>query len=46
VGPAVTPGVHLDAIKAYESAQRVKELGDILIPIHDIDIGRSGKIPA
>ncbi|MEE9529890.1 MAG: N-acyl homoserine lactonase family protein [Syntrophobacteria bacterium] len=46
VGPAVTPGVHLDAIKAYESAQHVRELGDILIPIHDIEIGRSGKIPA
>jgi N-acyl homoserine lactone hydrolase len=46
VGPAVTPGVHLNAIEAYESAQRVKELGDILIPIHDVEIGRSGKIPA
>ncbi|GAH09369.1 unnamed protein product, partial [marine sediment metagenome] len=45
VGPAVTPGVHLNAIEAYESAQRVKELGDILIPIHDIEIGRSGRIP-
>ena len=46
VGPAVTPGVHLDAIEAYESAQRVKELADILIPIHDVEIGRSAKIPA
>lgn len=46
VGPAVTPGVHLDAIEAYESAQRVKELADILIPIHDIEIGRHGRIPA
>jgi len=46
VGPAVTPGVHLDAIEAYESAQRVRELADILIPIHDVEIGRSGKIPA
>jgi N-acyl homoserine lactone hydrolase len=46
VGPAVTPGVHINAIEAYASAQRVKELADILIPIHDIEIGRSGKIPA
>jgi len=46
VGPAVTPGVHLDAIEAYESAQRVKELADILVPIHDIEIGHRGKIPA
>jgi glyoxylase-like metal-dependent hydrolase (beta-lactamase superfamily II) len=46
VGPAVTPGVHLNAIEAYESAQRVKELADILVPIHDIDVGRRGKLPA
>ncbi len=46
VGPAVTPGVHINAIEAYESAQRVKELADILIPIHDIEIGRNGMIPA
>ncbi|MGD8915598.1 MAG: N-acyl homoserine lactonase family protein [Syntrophobacterales bacterium] len=46
VGPAVTPGVHINAIEAYESAQRVKELADILIPIHDIEVGRRGKIPA
>jgi glyoxylase-like metal-dependent hydrolase (beta-lactamase superfamily II) len=45
VGPAVTPGVHIDAIEAYESAQRVKELADILIPIHDIEVGRKGRIP-
>jgi len=46
VGPAVTPGVHINAIEAYESAQRVRELADILIPIHDIAMGRRGKIPA
>jgi glyoxylase-like metal-dependent hydrolase (beta-lactamase superfamily II) len=46
VGPAVTPGVHINAIDAYESAQRVKELADILIPIHDIEVGRKGKIPS
>ena len=46
VGPAVTPGVHLDAIKAYESAQRVKELADILVPIHDLEVGRRGRIPS
>ena len=46
VGPAVTSGVHLDAIEAYESAQRVKELADILIPIHDLEVGSSGRIPS
>jgi glyoxylase-like metal-dependent hydrolase (beta-lactamase superfamily II) len=46
VGPAVAPGVHIDAIEAHESAQRVKELADILIPIHDLEVGLKGKIPA
>jgi len=45
IGPAVTPGVHINAIEAYESAQRIKEMADILIPIHDVDVGRKGKIP-
>jgi glyoxylase-like metal-dependent hydrolase (beta-lactamase superfamily II) len=45
VGPAVAPGVHIDAIEAYESAQRIKELADILIPIHDVEVGLKGKIP-
>jgi glyoxylase-like metal-dependent hydrolase (beta-lactamase superfamily II) len=46
VGPAVTPGVHTDAIQAYESAQRVKEMADIIIPIHDISIGQRQRIPS
>ena len=46
VGPAVTPGVHTDAIQAYESAQRVKEIADLIIPIHDIAVGRKGRIPS
>jgi N-acyl homoserine lactone hydrolase len=46
VGPAVASGVHINAIEAYESAQRVKQLADILIPIHDIEVGQRGRIPA
>jgi N-acyl homoserine lactone hydrolase len=46
VGPVVTPGVHLDAIQAYESARRMKEMADILIPIHDIGVGLRGRIPS
>ena len=46
VGPVVTPGVHTDAIQAYESAQRVKEMADIIIPVHDIGVGLRGSIPS
>ncbi|MBU1055477.1 MAG: N-acyl homoserine lactonase family protein [Proteobacteria bacterium] len=44
-GPAICPGVHIDVIKAYESAQKIKNLADILIPLHDISIGRQKQIP-
>ena len=39
-GPVVTPGVHINAIDAYESAKRVREAADILIPLHDLSVGR------
>ncbi|MBA2849064.1 N-acyl homoserine lactonase family protein [Thermosulfuriphilus ammonigenes] len=45
VGPAVAPGVHLDAILAWESAQKVREMGDILIPLHAVWPGQKKKIP-
>jgi len=43
--PPITPGVHLDAIQAYESIQRVVNFGaDIILPLHDIEIGARGPI--
>ena len=44
-GPIVPSGVHLNLIEAYESARRVKELADILIPLHDLSVGRRRNIP-
>lgn len=44
--PVVPPGVHLDLIQAYESIQRIKAAADILIPLHDLSIGRQPDIPA
>ncbi|MEW5721825.1 MAG: N-acyl homoserine lactonase family protein [Thermodesulfobacteriota bacterium] len=43
--PVVAPGVHLDVIQAYESARRVRETADLLLPLHDLSLGRKGKIP-
>lgn len=45
-GGVVTPGVHIDAIQAYDSMVRIRESADILIPIHDLDIGRKKSIPS
>jgi glyoxylase-like metal-dependent hydrolase (beta-lactamase superfamily II) len=44
-GPVVPSGVHINAIDAYESARRVRELADILLPLHDLSLGRRRSIP-
>lgn len=44
-GPAIAPGVHIDAIEAYDSAQKVKAMADILIPLHDLAVGAKKAIP-
>ena len=44
-GPAVTPGVHINATQAYDSVQIVASMADIIIPLHDISIGRYDKLP-
>ena len=44
-GPIVAPGVHINAIDAYESALKVRQVADILLPLHDLSIGRRRRIP-
>jgi hypothetical protein len=44
-GGIIPPGVHLDVIQAYESMVRVREEADILIPLHDLELGRKKVIP-
>jgi glyoxylase-like metal-dependent hydrolase (beta-lactamase superfamily II) len=44
-GPAVASGVHIDASQAYDSAQKIKRLADILIPVHEVAVGRRRTIP-
>lgn len=43
--PVLTPGVHIDSLMAFESALRVRELGDMIIPIHDMEYASKQKIP-
>jgi len=45
-GPAVTPGVHTDAMVAYDTAQKIRDMADILIPVHSLAVGRQKRIPA
>jgi N-acyl homoserine lactone hydrolase len=44
-GPAVAPGVHIDLTEAYDSIQKIKGMADILIPLHDLSIGKMKTIP-
>ncbi len=44
-GPVVAPGVHTDAIQAWDSARRMKETADLLLPLHGLTVGAKSKIP-
>lgn len=37
-GPAVCPGVHLNALEAWESIQKVKQMGCRIIPMHELKL--------
>lgn len=37
-GPAVCPGVHIDAVQAWESIQKVKNSGATILPMHDLGL--------
>lgn len=44
-GGVIAPGVHLDVIQAYESMKRIREIADIIIPLHDLAVGKKSTIP-
>ncbi len=44
-GPAIPSGVHIDLIAAYESAQKIRGMADILIPLHAMSVGSRSCIP-
>lgn len=39
-GPAVCPGVHLNAVEAWESIQKIKATADIILPMHELSLKR------
>lgn len=44
-GGVICPGVHINAIEAYESMKRIRETADLIIPLHDLEVGRKSVIP-
>ena len=45
-GGVIAPGVHLDVIQAYESMKRIRETAEILVPLHDLEVGKKRVIPS
>jgi len=43
--PVIAPGIHTDLFEAYESVLRVKQIADIIIPLHDPDMAAKEQIP-
>lgn len=45
VTPVIVPGILLDAVKAYDSMLKVKEIADIIVPLHDKEFLNIDRIP-
>jgi N-acyl homoserine lactone hydrolase len=43
--PVIIPGIHFDAIQAYESMLKIKKMADIIIPMHEPELMNVETIP-
>ena len=43
--PVITPGIHTNALDAYDSLLRIKEMADIVVPPHDPEYRQKTSIP-
>lgn len=43
--PVIAPGIHTNALEAYDSILRIKETADIVISLHDSEFVRRNSIP-
>jgi len=45
VWPVTPPGIHANAVQAYDSMLKVKEIADIIIPLHEPTFAKKEVIP-
>ena len=45
IAPVLIPGIHFDALQAFDSALRVKEIADIVVPLHEAEYVERDRIP-
>ncbi len=43
--PVITPGIHTNVIDAYDSVLRIKQMANIVIPLHDPEYRQKTSIP-
>lgn len=43
--PVITPGIHTNALDAYDSVLRIKQMADIVVPLHDSEYLQKSSIP-
>ena len=43
--PVISPGIHTDPLQGYDSALKVKEIADMIIPMHDPIMAELEQIP-
>ena len=43
--PVIPPGIHLDAVEAFNSALRIKGMADIIVPCHEPSLVNVDSIP-
>ncbi len=43
--PVVPPGIHLDAVQAFNSALRIKGMADVIVPVHEPGLVNIDRIP-
>lgn len=41
----VPPAIHTDVLQVYDSAMRVKQIGEIVLPIHEVEFSNFEKVP-
>jgi N-acyl homoserine lactone hydrolase len=43
--PVITPGMHTNALEAYDSAVRIKEAGSIILALHEPEFQQRSSVP-
>lgn len=43
--PVITPGMHTNPLDAYDSVTRIKEIADIVVPVHEPEFRQKSAVP-